>query len=184
MPFLIFYRFWFLFFQILLLTQFIPPCCRQLTFYNTHLTIISLVKIAMLWGKVCYIDVFTFLWYRQEVLYWGEVFDVRKKQVSETFQSLIEFIYTQPTLSSTLQWAFLCPPLWCYRFTAKVNIVPISLVNKNKALPTRVLGEIILRSPTTDCYRPKRGVFLTEKIHWNNSRHPGVYCPLYAVADL
>ena len=121
---------------------------------------------------------------------------------------------------------FLCSPLWYYRFTAKVNIVPISLVNKNKALPTRVLGEIILRSPTTDCcwanrgvslrsrrlevvgtrkngrarrrrarslFRPLlpsacyagyRGVLLTEKIHWNNSRHPGVYFPLFAVADL
>ena len=79
---------------------------------------------------------------------------------------------------------FLCPPPWYYRFTAKVNIVPISLVNKDKALPTRVLGEILSRSPTTDCCRPKRGVFLTEKIHWNNSRHPGVYFPLFAVADL
>lgn len=63
-------------------------------------------------------------------------------------------------------------------------MVPISLVNKDKALPTRVLGEIILRSLTTDCCRPKRGVFLTEKIHRNNSRHPGVYFPLFAVADL
>ena len=52
-PVLIFYCFWFLFFQILLLTQFILPCCRQLTFYNTHLTIF-LVKIAMLWGEVCW----------------------------------------------------------------------------------------------------------------------------------
>ena len=63
-------------------------------------------------------------------------------------------------------------------------MAPISLVNKDKALPTRVVGETILRSPTTDCCRPERGVFLTEKIHWNNSRHPGVYFPLFAVADL